>query len=153
MSIGRFFSQRFGYAAHALGFMAHKPFGALTTLPELAAWVRSIWPQASETYLSNVVQRLVRGGVLRSHRGIAGGYSLARHPEEITLRDLAGILEGISLGHCSLSLGESCPNLKHCPIRENLGQIEEQYLDSLKKVTLLDIAAGLESNNAKKVTV
>lgn len=153
MSIGRFFSQRFGYAAHALGFMARRPFGALTTLPELAAWMRSIWPKASETYLSNVVQRLVRKGILRSHRGITGGYSLARLPEEITLLDLARALEGITLEHCSLSLGQSCPNQVQCPIQANLRQIEEQFLDALKKVTLLEIGAGIEFNKPKPVTV
>lgn len=37
MAIGQFFSQRFGYGVHALAFIARKPHGELTTLPELAA--------------------------------------------------------------------------------------------------------------------
>ncbi len=42
MSLGQMFSQRFGYAAHALAYMAKKPFGALTTLPEMAGWMQSV---------------------------------------------------------------------------------------------------------------
>ena len=49
------FSQRFGYAVHALCYTAKKRSGALTTLPELAAWMRTLWPSCSETYLSAVV--------------------------------------------------------------------------------------------------
>ncbi len=73
MAGGQLFSQRFGYGVHALAFVAKKPAGELTTLPELAEWMRTIWPSVSETYLSNVVQRMARGRLLRSHRGIAGG--------------------------------------------------------------------------------
>ena len=76
MASGQFFSQRFSYGLHALAYVATKPAGELTTLPELAKWMLTIWPNASDTYLSNVVQRMARGRLLRSHRGIAGGYSL-----------------------------------------------------------------------------
>ena len=55
MAIGQFFSQRFGYAVHAIAFIARKPAGELATLPELADWMRTIWPDASDSYLSNVV--------------------------------------------------------------------------------------------------
>ena len=63
MALGQLFSQRFGYAIHALAYMAKKPMDTLTTLPELANWMRSVWPSASEAYLSNVIQRLARGGI------------------------------------------------------------------------------------------
>jgi Rrf2 family nitric oxide-sensitive transcriptional repressor len=137
------FSQRFGYATHALAYIAKKPLGTLVTLPELAGWIRSLWPGASNTYLSNVVQRLARGGVLRGHRGIGGGYSLTRPPEQITLRDLAEILEGASLEKCGLSLGPNCPVVGRCHIQRTVRQIEEQYLQSLAKITLAEIAAGV----------
>jgi Rrf2 family protein len=144
MTGGEFFSQRFGYAAHALAYMAKKPEGALTTLPELAAWMRSIWPEASEAYLSNVVQRLARGGVLRSHRGIAGGYSLARPPKQITLRAVREILDGVPLARCMLSLGPECPVRDSCAIRDTLCAIEDQYMKSLEKVNIAGVAAQMD---------
>ncbi len=78
MASGQFFSQRFSYGLHALAYVATKPAGELTTLPELAKWMTTIWPSSSDTYLSNVVQRIARGKLLRSHSGNAGGYSLGR---------------------------------------------------------------------------
>ena len=140
MAIGQFFSQRFGYAVHALAFMAKKPQGDLTTLPELAKWVRSIWPPASSTYLSNVIQRLARGGIVRSHRGIGGGYSLARPASEISLRDVIELLEGVDLDRCSLSLEGGCPVGGHCSIQRRLRRLENEYLQRLETVTIADLA-------------
>lgn len=149
MAIGQFFSQRFSYGIHALAYVATKPAGELTTLPELAAWMRSIWPSASETYLSNVVQRMARGRLLRSHRGIAGGYSLGRAAAKITIRDVVEVLEGIDTNRCSLALTDECPVLGRCAIQKQLTQLEENFLDSLATVSIADLAKGL-SPKAKK---
>jgi Rrf2 family nitric oxide-sensitive transcriptional repressor len=151
MALG--FSQRFGYAAHALAYMAKKPAGALTTLPELAEWMRSVWSSASEAYLSNVIQRLARGGVLQSHRGIAGGYSLARAADRITLRDVAEVLEGVSLERCALSLGPSCPKQGGCAIQRTLRRVEEKYLQSLEEISLAEVAAEMSIKLPKGVSV
>jgi Rrf2 family protein len=140
MAIGQLFSQRFGYAVHALCYMAAKPESTLSTLPELAEWMRGVWPGASETYLSNVLQRLARGGILRSHRGISGGYSLGRAASDITLRDLTELLEGVSLNRCGLSLEGQCPVQGRCAIPRALTRLEEQYLKSLAEVTIADLA-------------
>lgn len=140
MAIGQFFSQRFGYGVHALAYIATKPAGELTTLPELAEWIRTIWPNASETYLSNVVQRMARGRLLRSHRGIAGGYSLARAATEINLRHVVELLEGVDINRCTLSLADDCPVEKRCAIKKRLSQLEMGYLESLEKVTVKDLA-------------
>ncbi len=140
MAIGQFFSQRFGYAVHALAYMGKKPHGELSTLPELATWLESIWRSASSTYLSNVMQRLARAGIIRSHRGVAGGYSLARPAQEITLRELVEVLEGIDIKRCGLSLEGQCPVASRCSIQRRLQRLELQYLDSLHEVTIAQLA-------------
>lgn len=142
MAGGQLFSQRFGYGVHALAFVAKMPAGELATLPQLAEWMRTIWPSASETYLSNVVQRLARGRLLRSHRGIAGGYSLGRPGSEITLRDVAELLEGIGLDprRCALSLEDRCPVSSRCSIQRKLSSLEERFMDSLDELTVAELA-------------
>jgi len=140
VAIGQFFSQRLSYGLHALAHIATKPQGELTTLPELAEWMRSIWPAASETYLSNVVQRMARGRLLRSHRGIGGGYSLGRAATKITLRDVVELLEGVDTNRCSLSLEDECPLVGRCAIHCTLNRLEEGYLQSLATVSVADLA-------------
>jgi Rrf2 family protein len=151
MAIGQFFSQRFGYAVHALAYMARKPAGELTTLPELADWMRTIWPNASESYLSNVVQRLARGRLLRSHRGIAGGYSLGRAAAKISLRDLVELLEGVDHDRCSLSLDNVCPVQSRCSIQRKLRNIEAEYLQSLESVTVEELSKDIVVTKPKRV--
>lgn len=143
MAIGQFFSQRFSYGVHALAYVATKPAGELTTLPELAEWTRSLWPAASETYLSNIVQQMTRGRLLRSHRGVAGGYSLGRAASAITLRDVVELLEGVDTGRCSLSLEDKCPVVGRCAIQRKLSRLEEDYLKSLAGVTIAELAKAV----------
>lgn len=142
MALGQMFSQRFGYATHALAYMAKKPFGSLTTLPELADWLASVWPGVSATYLSNVIQRMARGGILQSYRGIAGGYSLARPADKISLRDVTEVVDGVSMERCALSLAPECP-AGRCNISRTLRRVEEQYLDSLSEISIAQVADGM----------
>jgi Rrf2 family protein len=143
------FSQRFGYATHALAYMAKKSFGSLTTLPELADWLASVWPDVSAAYLSNVIQRLARGGILRSHRGIAGGYSLARPAEEISLRVVAEVVDGVPVERCALSLAPECPGGR-CNVARTLHKVERQYINSLAEISIAQVAEGMSIKVPKK---
>jgi Rrf2 family transcriptional regulator, cysteine metabolism repressor len=44
--------------------------------------------QMPERFLLQILRSLVTHGLLRSTRGVDGGYCLARSPEQITLRDI-----------------------------------------------------------------
>ena len=48
----------------------------------------------SRTYLEKIFQALRAAGVVAAHHGKQGGYSLARKPSEITLKDIVEALEG-----------------------------------------------------------
>ena len=51
----------------------------------------------SPTYLAKVTRHLVRAGILRAHRGVAGGIELNREPEAITLRAVVEACQGTIL--------------------------------------------------------
>lgn len=150
MASGQFFSQRFSYGLHALAYVATKPAGELATLPELAEWILTVWPNASDTYLSNVVQRMARGKLLRSHRGIAGGYSLARAADKITVRDVVELLEGIETNRCGLSLDDECPVMGRCSIQRKLSKLEEGFLQALAGLTIAELANDIRATLPKK---
>ena len=142
MALAPFFSQRLGYGTHALSYMAKKPPGSFTTLSELADWLRGVWPSMSEAYLSQTIQRLTRGGILQSHRGIAGGYSLRRPAEEITIREVVEVLEGVSQHCCILTQLPECPVRRHCPVECVMGGLKEKYLQLLEECSVADLASG-----------
>jgi Rrf2 family transcriptional regulator, cysteine metabolism repressor len=45
-------------------------------------------------FLESIFGQLRRGGLLQSHRGVKGGYSFGRPPEEITVLEVVELLEG-----------------------------------------------------------
>ncbi len=49
-------------------------------------------------FLEQLFATLRRGGVLRSQRGVKGGYSFARSPDEVTVLELVELLDG-PVGH------------------------------------------------------
>ena len=148
MPFARLYSQRLGYALHALCYMARKPVGTLTTGPELGAWMQSFWPTASETYLTNVIQRMVRGGLLRSHRGKTGGYSLPQEPSKITLRDIMCELEGPQVSPPDVPSTGTCRAQTDCGIARQLQQVEEDYLHLLAEVNLEDFVSDLDAEGS-----
>jgi Rrf2 family transcriptional regulator, cysteine metabolism repressor len=62
----------------------------------------------SAKYLEQLITPLRTAGLVRSVRGSKGGYSLARPPSEIHLKDVVESLEG------SLSLVECLRDPRHC---------------------------------------
>src|SRR5437773_1366764 len=44
--------------------------------------------------VNKILKILTRNGLLVSHRGVKGGYSLARKPEEISMADIITATEG-----------------------------------------------------------
>ncbi len=65
----------------------------------------------SPTYLAKVARHLVRAGILKAHRGVAGGVSLNRAPAEITLHAVVEACQGAMLGDfCSdaTDFGQTC---------------------------------------------
>lgn len=144
MLLGQLFSQRIGYAVHALCYMAQTGGrNSLTTVPELAQWMRQTWPDCSETYLANVVRRLVRGGLLISQRGISGGYALARSPQEITLCDVVTVLEGVSFARCALTPSGRCDHQDECAANQRMKDLQRRYAELLAEVTIDQLAGEM----------
>ena len=89
--------------------------------------------------VSKILKSLAREGLLVSHRGSKGGYSLARRPEEITVAEMITALEGpIGLTRCTLETGQ-CVQEANCHVREPWQLINRAVSQSLVKITLADL--------------
>jgi Rrf2 family protein len=77
------------YALHATLQLARNTSGYPVPSSKLAAV--GVMP---ERFLLQVLRLLVTHGLLRSTRGVDGGYTLAREPREITLLDVIEAVEG-----------------------------------------------------------
>lgn len=91
--------------------------------------------------VSKILKTLARGGLLVSHRGAKGGYSLARPAREITVPEMIAVLEGpIHLTDCTLHAG-ACAQESSCGVREPWQRINAVVQQALERITLADLAA------------
>ncbi len=91
--------------------------------------------------VNKTLKLLQRGGLLCSHRGVNGGYQLARSAGAITLEEIIEAVDGpIALTECHehAHAGE-CGITATCPTRVNWGVINNAIRDSLAGITLLQM--------------
>lgn len=111
-----------------------QPPGKLTGVREISDHVRIPSP-----YLSKVLLRLRRGRMLRSYKGIGGGYELAQPPHNISLFNVIECLEGNPFGSCILEDRE-CSLGEECAMHESWGPVRNQLFAFLQAMTLDHLA-------------
>ena len=90
--------------------------------------------------VSKVLKSLARQGLLESHRGSKGGYSLTRSAAEITVSEIVDALEGpVALTECNLG-PHRCEHEVGCRVRGPWQVINRAVQTALDRVTLADIA-------------
>lgn len=108
-----------------------------TTAPDLAEATTLPQPTVAKT-----LKLLARGGVVESHRGHQGGYSLARAPEHITVAEIISALDGpVELTACVDGQEGSCSVESMCAIRGNWDAVNSAVRTALESVTLADMLA------------
>ncbi len=99
-------------------------------------------------FLSQVLQRLVTAGLLRSTRGPTGGYALSRPPSQISLHDIKAAVDGVvELEECAVGLGP-CSDLMPCPLHNSWQPIRQQIRSYLRKTTLEQMAVAMATKLA-----
>lgn len=93
-----------------------------------------------ERYITQILAKLVREGLLTAVAGPDGGYELARSPEAISLRDVVEASEGpVALEKCILR-GGSCDWRAKCPVHDTWSRAQTALLNELESTTFADLA-------------
>jgi Rrf2 family protein len=90
----------------------------------------------SEKYLSNLIPLLKNAGFVHSVRGSQGGYTLARPPRELTLKDILLVLEG---SMCLVECAEKpllCQRSEDCLMRDVWCEVTGKMFEALESYTL-----------------
>lgn len=120
-------------ALHSMVHLAIEPDGQST-----AARIADLF-MVSRHHLAKVHQRLARAGLIESQRGPAGGVSLARPPEKITLLDIYEAMQGPMRGKPCLLGKEKCPRA-NCVLAGLLPGLARQVRDYFRATTLAMLA-------------
>jgi Rrf2 family protein len=90
----------------------------------------------SEKYLSLIVIPLRGVGLVNSIRGAHGGYSLAKDPSQITMKEIVDVLEGdCSLVDC-VNNPSTCPRVPICASHDIWAIIGGKISETLSSITL-----------------
>ncbi len=119
--------------------IARHPERPLHTARDLSAETQIPLPTVSK-----ILKELSTGGLLLSHRGVKGGYSLARLPQEISVGQIITVLEGpIGVTECGGAPG-ACDMEPHCPMSANWRIISGALRQTLENLTLPDLIYPLQ---------
>ncbi len=90
-------------------------------------------------FLSKVLKQLVDSGILKSHKGPGGGFSLNINPEKITLYEFIDSIDNIGNEFTKCGMGwEYCNDKQPCPIHNQIKAIREEFLKQLNGTKLSD---------------
>jgi Rrf2 family protein len=96
--------------------------------------------QIPEPYLDHLLTVLRKGGVVKSIRGPQGGHSLARAPQELTLAEVLGILEGSVSPMSCVDDPAACGLTSNCVLRDVWRQIGDSTRTILETTTIGELA-------------
>lgn len=93
---------------------------------------------ASPSYMSKIATLLVKADVLRAHRGVHGGVTLARQRSEIALLEVVEACQGRILGDYCQEFDR--PELV-CAFHRAMLELHTAIVEILRRWTLEDLAA------------
>lgn len=101
-----------------------------------------------ERFLLQILRNLVTHGILRSTRGVEGGYTLTRSPDQISLLEVIEAIEGpIDSGD---PLGGELPEVSQVRLREALDEVTATSKKQLSAIKLSHLIPQPKPQRASK---
>lgn len=122
------------YGFILLAYMANQDHSLLHNAKDLSAASGLALPTVSK-----VLKILTQGGILKSHQGSRGGYSLARPAHQISAAQIIESVEGpIAITDCSSEDG--CP--RNCVVSGSWKKVNFSVEKALTSLSLAEMAQG-----------
>jgi Rrf2 family transcriptional regulator, iron-sulfur cluster assembly transcription factor len=128
----------------------------IASLPEGAVALRSEIARAQgipSSFMAKILRSLVRARLLRSSRGVHGGFALARSASDITLLDVVEAIEGpLSLTDCTPE-SDGCGRSEECPAQVVWLSVQTKMADVLGGTSLEELVSARRRNNRVMMTL
>lgn len=111
--------------------------------------------------VSKILKLLAKHGLLEAHRGVRGGFTLSRKPDQITMATVINALEGpIGVTDCCAPASD-CGIENSCIVKSNWMKINRVVFGALDRITLAEMthpiaipaAAPVEWKGSRLATV
>lgn len=93
------------------------------------------------SFLVKIARDLIKAKLIVAKEGRGGGYSLAKDPNAITLKQVVEAVDGqVATASCLVHGAKKCPLADHCPHRTMMGRLTEEIGNLLTNYKLSDFA-------------
>lgn len=125
------------YALIAIRHMAIQPTQSVITAKEVADRY-----QIPYEVMAKVLQKLAKVGLVVSHYGLYGGYTLARRPNDIRVSEVFEAIEGksnVALVQCEAENPENCSIHTTCTIKDPLVKLQDGINSIFQHMTVSEM--------------
>ena len=119
-------SKKTQYGVRAMVYLAKQKSGGFFSLKDI-----SEKENISFDFLEKIMNELEKNKLVKSKKGIAGGYALAKKTSQITAKDIVEVLENTTAVDCRL-----CGKSKQCMAKTVWGKIDLSIDKTLKSIKL-----------------
>src|ERR1700761_2240485 len=127
------------YGLMALKYLAEQRNGSAHSAKDIAE-AYHIPPQL----LAKILQTLAKAGLLVSHAGTNGGYSLAKAATEISAFEVIRAIDGPLFITSCITIHGACDLAGHCTIKEPLRKVNDSIKELLSAIHISDLAEMAE---------
>ena len=91
------------------------------------------------SFLVKIARDLIKAKLIVAKEGRGGGYSLAKDPAKVTLREVVEAIDGeLATASCLVHGSKKCPLADKCPHKNMLSKVTEEIGEILSNYKLID---------------
>jgi Rrf2 family protein len=124
------------HAIRALVALAKLPEGAYAGAARIAQEI-----DAPQNYLGKLLKGFAGQGLLKSQKGLGGGFRLARDPRTVTLLEVVEPSEHLSRWSGCILGRPDCSEVNPCPMHHRWKTVRHAYLQMLERTTIAELVA------------
>jgi Rrf2 family protein len=123
------------YGIRSVLYLARQPLKKISYVNEISEEYK-----IPRSFLAKILQKLVKAKIVRSYRGVKGGFSLAKPAREISVLDVLEAIEGrLSLNLC-IGDKKKCTFSRHCPTHLLWMTVQARVADTLQKANFEELS-------------
>jgi Rrf2 family protein len=123
------------YGIRSVLYLARQPYKKISFVTEISEEYK-----IPRSFLAKILQKLVKAKIVRSYRGVKGGFSLARQAKDISVLDVLEAIEGKLAMNICLADKKKCDFSRNCPIHSVWANVQSKVVEVLKKSNFEDLS-------------
>ena len=89
--------------------------------------------------LRRILQIMAKSGILQSHKGKGGGFTLIKDPKTLTVRHVLNIFLNTTYKDKCVVRNKPCPLIKTCKLRKSIFRINELVYEKMGRITIASL--------------